>query len=199
MATNKVSFTKLGIKTVHKMVEINWNGQKIEVLTYLPIEQKLNLISRIINQSIDDNNFANPARLNVFTVLEIMYGYTNIIFTTKQRENFLGLYDAIVSSGLWHAVFEIIKEAGEYDYIQLTTADAINEIYKYRDSLLGILQSVKDDYENLDLDASKIQQKLTDRENVEFLTDVVTKLGGGISPLEEPPLEPNPEGLTENH
>lgn len=199
MATNKVTFTKLGVKPVHKIAEFEWNNQKIEVLTYLPIEEKLNLISRIINQSLDTNNFANPARLNIFTVLEMMYVYTNITFTAKQRENFLTLYDAIVSSGLWHQVFEILKETGEYDYIQLTTADVINEIYKYRDSLLGILQAVKEDYDTLDLDATKIQEKLTDRENVEFLTDVITKLGGGVLGSEEAPNIETQEELTEKH
>ena len=185
MATNKVGLTKLGLKVKSTIVEIEWNNQKIEVLTYLPIEEKLNLISRIVNQSIDDNNFANPARLNIFTVLELMYTYTNITFTAKQKENFLNLYDLLVSSGLWHAVFEVLKENGEYDYIQLTTADVINEIYKYRDSFLGILQSAQTDYNELDLDASKIQEKLANKENVEFLTDVINKMGGAILPDNE--------------
>lgn len=182
MATNKVSFTKLGLKAKMTMAEINWNDQKIEVLTYLPIEAKLGLISRIVNQSIDDNNFANPARLNIFTILEMIYAYTNIHFTAKQKENFLDLYDLIVSSGLWHAVFEILKEAGEYDYIQLTTRDVVNEIYKYRDSFLGVLQAASTDYSELDLDATKIQEKLADKENVQFLTDVINKMGGAVIP-----------------
>ena len=178
MAQNKVGLTKLGLKKENSVSIIEWNGQEIEVLNYLPIEEKLNLISRIVNQSLDDNNFANPARLNIFTIMEILYTYTNINFTAKQRENFLETYDLFVSTGLWHKIFEILKEKGEYDYIQYTTSDVVNEIYKYRDSILGILNAVQEDYKELDLNATQIQEKLANKENVEFLKDVMDKLGG---------------------
>mgnify|MGYP007038193219 CR=1 FL=1 len=76
----------------------------------------------------------------------MVYTYTNISFTAKQRENFLDLYDTLITSGLWKAIFDVLKETGEYDYIQYTTADVVNEIYKYRDSVLGILNAVQQDY-----------------------------------------------------
>lgn len=181
MATNKVGLTKLGLKKEQSVSIIEWNGQEIEILNYLPIQEKLDLISRIVNASLDDNNFANPARLNIFTIMEILYTYTNINFTAKQRENFLDTYDLFVSSGLWHKIFEVLKERGEYDYIQYTTTDVINEIYKYRDSALGILEAIQTDYKNLDLDANEIQEKIANKENVEFLKTVLDKLGGGVT------------------
>ena len=173
----KIAFTKLNAKKNIKLRKITFNDQEIEIFEYLPIEEKLALISRIVNYSLDDNNFANPARLNIYTVLELVYTYTNISFTAKQRENFLDLYDTLMTSGLWNAIFEVLKETGEYDYIQYTTADVVNEIYKYRDSVLGILNAVQQDYQNLDLDATKIKEKIANKENVEFLQDVMDKLG----------------------
>jgi hypothetical protein len=55
--------------------------------------------------------------------------------------------------------------------------DTIKNIYDYRNSVLGILDAVKNDYSNLNLDASDIQAKLADPENMELLRDVLNKLG----------------------
>jgi hypothetical protein len=76
------------------------------------------VVERIVNQSLDDNNFANPARIMINTVLEVIFAYTtNINFTDKQKEDKLGLYDLLVSSGLWRAIGDKLAEAGEFSII----------------------------------------------------------------------------------
>ena len=180
MATNKVGLTKLGLKKNTNVATLDWNGQIIDIKEYLPIQEKLDLIGRIINQSLDDNNFANPARLQIFTTLEVMYAYTNINFTDKQKEDFLGLYDLLVSSGLYNKILEVINDdggAGEYWYIVNSVRTVIEEIYKYRDSVLGILQAVAADYKDLDLDATKLNEKIANPENLKLLKAVVNELG----------------------
>ena len=77
----KVPFTKLGLIKDNKIETIEINGQIIEIKQYLPIQEKLELVSRIINNSSDDNNFQNPMKLDLFTCLEVIYAYTNISFT----------------------------------------------------------------------------------------------------------------------
>ena len=42
---------------------------------------------------------------------------------------------------------------------------------------MGILENISADYSSLDLEASKIQQKLADPNNMAFLKNVLTKLG----------------------
>jgi hypothetical protein len=42
---------------------------------------------------------------------------------------------------------------------------------------MGILDNVVNDYSNLNLDASEIQKKLADPENLELLREVLAKLG----------------------
>ena len=44
---------------------------------------------------MDNNNFANPVKLNVFLRLEIIFNYTNISFTDKQKEDLVKLYDIL--------------------------------------------------------------------------------------------------------
>lgn len=173
----KIGLTKLGLKKNTNLIELPWNDQIIEIKEYLPIEDKLGVIERIVNQSLDDNNFANPARIIINTVLEVTFAYTNINFTDKQKEDRQSLYDLLVSSGLWSEIEEkLCDENNEFNFINDTVRAVINEVYKYKNSILGILQTISEDYSNLDLDATEIQKKLADKENVEFLKDVIDKM-----------------------
>lgn len=172
----KVSFTKLGLKINQDIKTIEFNGQAIEVKQYLPVNEKLELISNVINLAHDENNFANPVKISIFTTLEMMYAYTNINFTDKQKEDPTKLYDMLISSGLVTEVTNAIPEAESYELIR-GVSDSIDAIYTYRNSVLGIMESISADYSNLNLDASEIQKKLSDPNNMAFLKDVLTKLG----------------------
>ena len=69
----KIAFTKLGLKTNQEIKTIQFNGQDIEVKQYLPVNEKLELISHVINSSVGENsNFANPIKADIFTALQII-------------------------------------------------------------------------------------------------------------------------------
>lgn len=172
----KVSFTKLGLKLNQEVKTIEWNGQIIEVKQYIPINKKLELISNVINLSVDETNFANPVKVKVYLSLEIIETYTNINFTEKQKEDICKLYDLFNSNGLIKVIIDEIPQE-EYDELVKGTWDSVDAIYDYRNSLLGILESAASDYSNLSLDATDIQQKLADPNNMTLLKDVLTKLG----------------------
>ncbi len=172
----KVSLTKLGLKVNQDIATIDFNEQTIEVKQYLPINDKLELISNVINASHDDNNFANPVKVSVFTTLEIMYAYTNINFTDKQKEDPTKLYDMLISSGLVAAVVNAIPEA-EYHEVLCGVTDSIDAIYTYRNSVMGILDNISTDYSNLNLDASEIHKNLADPNNMALLKQILTQLG----------------------
>ena len=82
----KVSFTKLGLKKNEEVKTIKFNDIEIEVKQYLPANDKLALIGNVINNS-HSTNFANPVLIEVMGSLEIIYAYTNINFTDKQKED----------------------------------------------------------------------------------------------------------------
>lgn len=172
----KISFTKLGIKKNTNLINLTWNDQIIEIKEYLPVEEKSTLIDRIINQSLDDNNFANPMRVRINAALEIVFTYTNINFTDKQKEDRLALYDLLASSGLIKAIYDALPN-DEYVILDQVVWETIEEIYKYRNSVLGIIEAVNQDYSNLNLDAENIQKNLADPDNLALLKDIVTKLG----------------------
>ena len=172
----KVSLTKLGLKVNQDIKNIEFNEQIIEVKQYLPINEKLELISSVINSAADENNFSNPVKENVFLTLEILYHYTNINFTDKQKEDPVKLYDLVVSSGLVNKITDLIPEE-ELDEVINGVAQSVKAIYTYRNSVLGILESISQDYSALNLDATEIQQKLADPDNMALLKQVLTKLG----------------------
>ena len=172
----KVSFTKLGLKKNEDVGILHINEQDIEVKQYLPINEKLELISSVINSAADENNFSNPIKENVFLMLEILYHYTNINFTDKQKEDPVKLYDLVVSSGLVNKVTDLIPEE-ELDEVINGVAQSVKAIYAYQNSIMGILDAISTDYSNLNLDASEIQKKLADPDNMALLKQVLTKLG----------------------
>lgn len=172
----KLAFTKLGLKVNDEIKTIDFNEQIIEVKQYLPVNEKLEVIAEVLNNSADDNNFANPVKVDVYTAIAMLEAYTNISFTEKQKENVTKLYDAVVSTGFYDRVIEAIPY-DEINSLIVAISDTIDAFYRYRNSVVGILENISSDYSNLNLDASAIQQKLADPENMELLRSVLSKLG----------------------
>lgn len=173
----KVSFTKLGLTKNSDVSIVEWNGQQIEVKDYLPMSEKLELVSTIINNSIDDNGYYNPMRVYINTIIEVILAYTNISVTEKQKEDILKLYDLFVSSGLSGKIIGETINPYEYQQLQKWIYETINSIYSYKNSVMGILDTVSEDYGNLKLDAESIHENLADPEQLTLLKDVLTKLG----------------------
>jgi len=176
MIMPKIGFTKLGLKPNNEIQYIDFNEQTIEVKQYLPVEEKLELITNVLELSHDSNNFSNPVKVSVYTTLEVIEKYTNVNFTEKQKENPTKLYDLLVGNGFAAAVIKAIPEP-EYDEILTGIKQTIKSVYKYQNSVLGILDTISQDYSNLNLDATEIQQKLADPNNLNLVKDILTKMG----------------------
>lgn len=172
----KIGFSKLKLK-MPEMATLTFNDIEIEVKTYLPINEKLILIQEVINNSNDDQlKFYNTGKLEMFFSLEVVKRYTNISFTEKQLEDPCKLYDLIVSSGLYDMILNKIGEQ-EYYFVYDVLKSQIKSIYKYNNSLMGILDSINRDYSNLNLDATELQEKLSDPESLTLLKEIMGKLG----------------------
>ena len=174
----KVSFSKLNLSKNTNINTIEYNGQNIEVKQYLPINDKATLVAQILNYTLNngENRFANPLQIEVMTLLGIIEKYTNINFTEKQKEDPAKLYDLIVSSGLWGNILNSLDN-DDYEVLLHYIDEAIKSYYSYYNSVFGILDSINTDYNNMNLDATEIQKKLADPENMSLLRDVLSKLG----------------------
>lgn len=174
----KVSFSKLGLSKNTDIKNFEYNGQNIEVKQYLPINDKATIVATILNYTLNngENRFPNPLQVEVFTLLQIIEKYTNITFTEKQKEDPAKLYDLITSSGLWELI-ESNLDTKDYGLLLKYIRESIESYYSYHNSIFGILDSINNDYNNMNLDATEIQKKLNDPENMALLRDVLAKLG----------------------
>ena len=176
MANTKPTFAKLKLARNNSVKVVTFNDIEIEVKQYLPINEKLQLISNVINAAADENNFSNPIKEDLFGTLEIIYAYTNLGFTEKQKEDPAKLYDDMISSWFADAIIKEIP-SDEYNAIVDGINKCVNAIYTYRNSVMGILDVVSNDYNSLNFDINQLSENLSNPENLTLLKDVLTKLG----------------------
>jgi hypothetical protein len=173
----KVPYSKLKCKINDSIKEVKLNDEvTIEVKQYLPIQEKLELIGRVIEFAHEeDRSFSNPVKAQVISTIEIICAYTNIVFTDKQKENIPKLYDSLFSSGMMEIILENIP-VGELNIIEDGIKDSIKAVYEYQNSILGVLETVNTDYSNLNIDLEDIQNKINDPNSLELVKNVLTKL-----------------------
>ena len=173
----KIAFSKLDLRKNQEVVELQVDDDVVvEVKQYLPINDKLELVSSIVNTAVEDGNIVNYGRLDVLFAINIIKAYTNISFTEKQLEDVAKLYDLLVSSGFYETVKNIIPKS-ETEYIYNLIYKTASDIITYRNSAVGIMEALSQDYKNLEFDAEALQKKINDPESLSFLKEVLTKMG----------------------
>lgn len=172
----KIPFTKFKCKINIDEVPVQIGEETISVKQYLPIQEKLELIGNVVMAAHEqDENYSNPVKAGVYRDLEVIFAYTNISFTDKQKEDLPKLYDMLYSSGI---IAEVLKNIPEDEYMEIVfgVKDSIESIYKYQNSALGILDTIKTDYGNMKLDIDSLNQAITDPETLEFVKSILTNL-----------------------
>ena len=169
----KISFNKLGLKKQSEMENFSYGDQIIEIKQYLPTEEKLELLTRVINKAIEQSpNFSNLLQVTVFFSLELVYAYTNIQFTEKQKEDFCKTFNLMNENKLISEILKRIPDS-EISFLQEGLDSTLSALYAYRNSARGILESLSTDYNNLNLDIESLQEKIKDPESLQLLKDIL--------------------------
>lgn len=173
----KVSFSKLNqIKKLPPIVEM-LGDQAIEIEQYLPLADKMDLITAVIEQSGNsEEGFFNIVKLEAYFRIEVVQAYTNISFTEKQLSETTKLYDALELNGVWEFVESHIPEE-ELDYIWESIVALAKEVTDYNNSILGILKAISENRDGLNFDLEEIMDKLNDPEALTLLKGMVQKTG----------------------
>ena len=153
--------------------EITYDGQTFNVRSWIPMEDKLALIGNIINASIDDNTFYNPARLHIFYVMNMVKEYTDIDF---KEMNIMYAYDLLDVSGLWDIIEKYIYE-NEINFIKQNIKETITNIYAYKNSVLGMIDAMNQKSEDLKVDGEALQKVIGDPENLTLVKQILDNLG----------------------
>lgn len=173
---SKPTFSKLKLQLDKNTVPVQIGEQTIAVRQYLPIQEKLELISRVIVQAHEpESNYNNPIKTDALIVLEVIFAYTDLVFTDKQKEDLPKLYDLLHCNGIDSIILNAIS-ANEYDEIKYGVYRSIDAIYAYQNSVLGILDNVKQSQINTD-DSLKDIQEFLKSDEIKPLKEIVSKLG----------------------
>ena len=103
----KVSFGTLKLKKQETTTTIKIADKDIEVLNYLPIEDKYDLIQATLQQSVEGIGF-NEILIEMNFYLNVVFLYSNISFTETQKEDRYKLYDILESNGVINEVVNAI-------------------------------------------------------------------------------------------
>lgn len=155
---------------------ITINEQEIEVAQYMPIQDKLAMIERILNFTIDNTGFLNPVRLEVFTVLEIISTYTNINITDKMMENAPKTYDSLMINGVIDKIIENIPE-DEYNAVFDAIEECAENIVSYLNSFAGMMKTVTDNYDAEKMNVEGLMNDLGELGKDSLVKDVLEKIG----------------------
>jgi len=127
---------KLKVDTSTKKIDLD-NGISIEVLKYLPINEKYNLINRVLEKSYE-NGIYHPAKLDMQFALNLVYLYSNISFTDKQKEDEEKLYDTLQSNGILDKIIDAIED-DEYNNLYTMLVETEDKNQEYRKTIAGML------------------------------------------------------------
>lgn len=172
----KVTYSKLNIKPICGNVLLQFKDQQIEVKTYLPVEEKLKMVTEVLNLVVAANNFINPLTIKVAFGMKLIKYYTNISFTEKQLEDSSKLYDAFVSSGLMDMIEDAIPKE-EFYKIGDAVYDTIRSYTEYKNSFMGMLEGAAADYQNSEFNFDEVVKKVTDNEALPLLKQIAPLLG----------------------
>ena len=157
-------------------VKIKIGEQEIEVLQYLPINDKLALAERVLNMTLDDTGFLNPVRLEVYTYLEIIRTYTNISITDKMMENAPKTYDLLEMNNILISIVNAIPEE-EYNALIGMIEDSAEHTVKYLTSFVGMMKTVSQDYDATKINVDEIMNTLDNPEKIGLVKDILDKIG----------------------
>lgn len=140
---SKVSYANLKLKVDTSTNIFAFKGQNIEVLKYLPVDDKYDLIMITLQKSFEDG-FYNEVKLDTYFHLYLVYMYTNLSFTDKQKEDEFKLYDTLKSNGFIDQMLDTIDE-DEYKTLYEYLEKVKWETDKNRLSVSALIQKIIND------------------------------------------------------
>ena len=135
-----ITYASLKLKNNLEKEKIDFNGHEIEILQYLPIEDKYSLVN-VTLQKAKEGSIYNPVKIDWFFHLNLVYMYSNITFTDKQREDEAKLYDTLTSNGLMDMIISKIPD-NEYQTLFGYMGSLMDDTLNYKNSLSGTISEL---------------------------------------------------------
>lgn len=170
----KINLNSLNLTKDRTTSTFDFNGQNIEVLKYLPIEDKYDLVMITLQKSEEDGYY-NPMKLDMFFHLHLVYMYTNIAVDGDMEET--EIYDLLETSGLLAKVVDAMEDS-EYNELYHYLETTKDEVMTFKNTTAAIISKVINDLPKNAAMAAQIVQNFNP-EQYEAVTNFATAANGG--------------------
>lgn len=134
-----LNYNDLGLTKSKEIRIFKWNDKDIEVTKYLSISDRYDIVMITLQEAYEEGIY-NPVKLDKFFHLNLVYSYSNLMFTDEERQDTDKLYDELKSSGFMDKFLQNI-DAKEYAEM----LEDIDTIIKAKNGFSGIIKKFVDD------------------------------------------------------
>ena len=182
----KFSDLKLNTAIEEKELVLS-SGEKILVKSTIPVSDKIDLI-QIALQKAEEDGIYNQIKLDIYFHLNLLYLYTDIDFSTEDREDEMRLYDILENNGV---IVDVISAIGEEEYEGLVNylEDIKKANLKYKNTAAAVLTRIIQDLPKNAAAAKEIIDSF-DTEKYPELVNFVTAANGGRNINTNQPMAP---------
>lgn len=171
-----MKYSDLGLRKKDNVKTVKIGEAEIQVLQYLPIEDKIDLID-IALQNAKENGIYDEMKLDMYFNLYLVFMYTNLEFSDEERADLAKLYDELESNGIFLDIIEAIDQ-DEYnnliDYLEIMKEN--NQVYMT--SAAALLQSFIQDLPQNAATAAEIVDNF-DKEKYKEVVEFAQSANGG--------------------
>lgn len=147
----------------------------INVLQYLPVNEKAELIQFVVNSAIDEyTGCFSPLRVEIFFAIAICKWYAAI--EIEDLSDIAAAYDLLDSTGFIGNVMANIPK-DELKFISDLMRETVDDIARYNNSAAGIIQNMSNSSEGLSSNIEDILKKIKEGQGLELLSEIKNVVG----------------------
>ena len=152
-----MNYSDLGLNIEYKKVEVELIGdKKLDVLTYLPIREKTEMLQFIVNNVIDPKTgCASPIRMEIYFSIAMCHWYGRIDFSNEDMAKISDVYDALELNKVIQTIIDYVPY-DEINFMRDLAEETVADVARYNSSAAGIVQSMADSSGSLDKQLSDI-------------------------------------------
>ena len=138
-----MNYSDLKLKVSIPKTDFKWGDKLITIYDYLSIENKYDIVMITLQKAFEDGIY-NPIKLDMYFHLNLVYMFTDLVFTDEDRADEWKLYDEMKSSGFMDQFLKHINP-DEYKEMQEDIEEIAGLVMKYKSSTASVIRSLVDD------------------------------------------------------
>lgn len=172
-----ITFQDLKLSTDFKETKFKHNGIELNVLSYLPIHQKVEFIQFVVANSLDETTGCfSPVRTEIYYGIGLCKYYAGIEFSVEDVQNIETTFDALDYNGLITEIENWLPEE-ESSFIRGLIDETIQDIARYNSSAAGIINAMSANSTELNNTITSTLDAIKNKEGLELLDQIKNVVG----------------------